>query len=218
MTSTPEKTTATPGEAGLLVVIAFGWFIAASLEAVAKGFPTSGSFSDSSLVSILVLEFTFGSIALVFLRIRGHSIQQLLPTPSWKGCLVGALLCGAGMLAWFLVAQAFPRSEQEAQPIAEIAANARPSPLVAIALSMFNGLYEETFLLGYLVRAFESSGASFALGLSLLVRVLYHLYQGPIGAVSVLVFGLVISYYYWRTKALWPSVFAHTLADAIALA
>lgn len=43
------------------------------------------------------------------------------------------------------------------------------------------------FWLGYLVRGFAAVGASFAIGLSLLVRVLYHLYQGPLGAVSVLV-------------------------------
>jgi membrane protease YdiL (CAAX protease family) len=208
---------ATLGEAALLIIIAFGWPIATSLWAVAEGFPTTGSFSDSSLKGILMHEFVFGALALLFLYFRGYSLPKLLPAPNGSGCLAGALLYGAFFLAWLLVAQAFTRSQHEAQPIVQIAANARPSLALAIMVSMFNGLYEETFLLGYLVRGFAAAGASFALGLSLLVRVLYHLYQGPVGAVSILVFGLIVGYYYWHTRTLWPAVFAHTLADAVAL-
>jgi uncharacterized protein len=127
------------------------------------------------------------------------------------------LLCAVALGAWALLAQLFSADELAAQPIAEIASHAHPSLVWVIALSMINGLYEETFLLGYLVRGFAAVGASFAIGLSLLVRVLYHLYQGPLGAVSVLVFGVVVGCYYWRTRSLWPAVFAHTLADVVAL-
>lgn len=218
MTTKSPETLTSRTEAAIVVAIAFGWFILASLQAVAQGFPGSGAFSDDSLLSLLMLEGVFGAIALAFLHRRGHALQELLPTPSVAGCLVGVALCGVATLAWYIVAQAFPASLHQAQPIAEILGHARPSLPLVIALSMFNGLYEETFLLGYLVRSLAAAGASLALGLSLLVRVLYHLYQGPLGAVSVLVFGLVLSAYYWRTRRLWPAVFAHTLADALALA
>ncbi|HLO94821.1 MAG TPA: CPBP family intramembrane glutamic endopeptidase, partial [Burkholderiaceae bacterium] len=214
----PPPPPSAPLEAVVVVAIAFGWFIMASLEAVAQGFPGTGSFSDEQLLNILLMELLFGGIALAFLRHRGHALQALLPTPTLTGCLVGAALCGASVLAWQVLAQAVPASQLQAQPIAEIARNARPSLAMAIALSVVNGLYEETFLLGYLVRSFASAGASLALGLSLLVRVLYHLYQGPLGAVSVLMFGLILSVYYWHSRRLWPAVFAHTLADALALA
>jgi membrane protease YdiL (CAAX protease family) len=72
-------------------------------------------------------------------------------------------------------------------------------------------------LLGYLMRGFAEAGASFALGLSVLVRLLYHLYQGPLGAVSVVVCGLVLGAAYWRTRRLWPVALAHALIDMIAL-
>jgi membrane protease YdiL (CAAX protease family) len=219
----PASPTTTAGEASLLVTLCFGWFIASSIAAMFQGFPTGdaasgGMFSDDHLWSLIVLELVLGSLALLFLRWRGHNLAELLPTPTALGCLHGVLLFVAATLAWLLVAQAFSSSEHQAQPIAEMAANSRPSLLVVIALSMVNGLYEETFLLGYLVRGFAGAGASLALGISLLVRVLYHLYQGPIGAVSVLVFGLVVSAAYWRTRQLWPVVFAHVLADAVAFA
>jgi membrane protease YdiL (CAAX protease family) len=94
-------------------------------------------------------------------------------------------------------------------------ATARPSLAVVLLLSVVNGLYEEVFLLGYLMKGFRHRGASFALGLSLLVRVLYHLYQGPHGALSIAVAGLVFGVFYLRTGWLWPVVFAHMLADTL---
>jgi membrane protease YdiL (CAAX protease family) len=42
---------------------------------------------------------------------------------------------------------------------------------------------------------------------------LYHIYQGPVGALSVLVFGLVLSLFYLRTGRLFPVVVAHVIAD-----
>jgi membrane protease YdiL (CAAX protease family) len=118
-----------------------------------------------------------------------------------------------------LVCCAFLHANQlDVQPITVIAAKAKPTLFFILAVSILNGLYEETFLLGYLVRGFSAAGASFAVGLSILVRLLYHLYQGPVGAVSVVVFGLIVSYYYWRTPVLWPAVLAHTIADVIGLA
>ncbi len=217
MTS-PLKATPSVSEASLLIAISFGWFIAVSIEAVMHGFPTSSSFSDTSLAALMFFECLFGALSLLFLQYCGYSIKNILPSPTWLGCVHGALLCVAAMLAWFLLAQVFPQSQHDAQPIAKILANANPSLAYTIAFSILNGLYEETFLLGYLVRGFAAVGASFAIGLSILVRVLCHLYQGPIGAVSILVFGLVLSGYYWRSRSLWPVVFAHILVDIVALA
>jgi membrane protease YdiL (CAAX protease family) len=92
-------------------------------------------------------------------------------------------------------------------------ANASVSFLPLVAMSLVNGVYEEVFLVGYLQRALESSGAAFSIGASLLVRLLYHLYQGPSGAASVLGFGLVLSVYFLWKRKLWPLVFAHMFAD-----
>ena len=52
-------------------------------------------------------------------------------------------------------------------------------------------------------------------GVSLLVRVLYHLYQGPLGALSILVFGIVITVYFVMSNKLWPPVVCHVVADVV---
>jgi uncharacterized protein len=209
--------TAPPLEAVTVVVVCFGWFILASLEAVAAGFPSSGAFSDASLIGLVALEALLGAVGLTFLRLRGYVLADLTPSPSWSGCLAGFALFAVATLASSVVTLGFSGGDAGAQPIAAMVSNAHVSLPVVIVMSMVNGLYEETFLVGYLVRGLRSHGLAIAVGVSLLVRILYHLYQGPLGAVSVLVFGLVISVFYWRTGRLWPVVFAHTLADALAL-
>lgn len=84
-----------------------------------------------------------------------------------------------------------------------------------VPLAIVNGAYEEVFLLGFLMRGLRRFGASNAIGVSLLVRLLHHMYQGPLGALSVLVFGGVLSIFYWRKGQLFPAVFAHVLAHIV---
>ena len=77
------------------------------------------------------------------------------------------------------------------------------------------GTFEEVFLLGVLVRGLRAYGVSIAIGFPLLIRLLYHLYQGPLGAVWVLAFGLTFTLFYVRIGRLWPAVFAHMLWDIV---
>ncbi len=208
-----------PFEAALIVAICFGWFIAISVEVVLAGFPkrAASPFTDASLILLIATELVLGSLALVVLRARRYAIAELLPTPTALGCAMGVGLYVVIELAWGAVSQLFSATDFARQPLTDMVAQRQVTMPVIIALSMVNGLYEETFLLGYLQRGFLAAGPSLAIGLSVLVRVLYHLYQGPLGALSVLVYGVIVSVFYWRTGRLWPAVFAHTLADALAL-
>ena len=50
-----------------------------------------------------------------------------------------------------------------------------------------------------------------AINVSVVVRLLYHLYQGPIGVLTIVPMGLLYGYLYSRTRQLWPLVVAHVL-------
>jgi len=206
-----------PLEAATVVVLCFGWFILISLSAVGADFPAGEGFSDANLAEMIVTELALGGLALAFLRFRGHSISELLPRPSWAGGIAGVMLFVVTLFAWWFVAGFFDTKSFHSQPIEEMMSKSHVSIGMAVALSMMNGLYEETFLTGYLLEAFRSYGASVAIGLSTLVRLLYHLYQGPIGAASIVVYAVIVSLFYWRTKWLWPVVFCHVLTDLVAL-
>lgn len=160
------------------------------------------------------MESVFGAIALLVLYMRGYDLSTLYPNPSLAGFGFGIGLYIAGLIASWIAIAPFLAS-QPSQPIDALVSSATVSLPSVIAVALVNGAYEEIFLLGFLLKGLRGYGLSLALGLSLLVRVLYHLYQGPLGAVSVLAFGLVLSLYYVKTNDLFPVVFAHVLADII---
>ncbi len=204
---------ATPAEALSIITICFGWFIYSALQST-SGPGQNAAFNDGALLYIVSLELVFGSLALLVLRWRKWSIFDLFPHPTALGCGIGVLLYIAAIPAsWIAMAPFY--EPHLLQPLRDLVPQQRPSLAIVIGLAMVNGLYEEVFLLGYLLRGLRNRGLVFALGASLLVRILYHVYQGPLGAASVLAFGLVVSLYYIRSQSLWPAVFAHTLADIL---
>jgi uncharacterized protein len=207
------RTTTSPGEALAISAICFGWAILASTQAVAAGFQ-SEQFSDSGFVGLMMTELLFGMAAVLTLAVRGYAVRSLYPAPSMKDSGIAVILyLAAGLAAWVVVAPF--AAGQGAQPIEGMVENASISLPVLVALGLVNGTYEEIFLLGFLLRGLRGYGLSVAIGVSLLVRVLYHLYQGPLGAVSVLAFGAVLSVYYVHSGRLFPAVLAHALADIV---
>jgi uncharacterized protein len=207
-----ERTTTTPGEAAAIAGICFGYAIVISLYAVASGFPDRG-FSDSGLEWVIGWELLLAGTALGVLYLRGYAIAALLPTPTLKGCIWGVGLFFAAWLAGLILTLPFAGLPE--QPIDRMMEDSQVTVPTVVVLAMVNGPYEEVFLLGFLQRGLRHFGLSIALGVVLLVRVLYHLYQGPAGAVWVLGVGLVFGLYFARTERLWPPVFAHILWDIV---
>jgi membrane protease YdiL (CAAX protease family) len=208
---------ATPLEALGMVLLCFGWFIVASLQSVAAWKPGASAqgFSDNMLAGVLGTELVFGAVAVAVLQARRYPLRTLYPQPSWSGALAGAALY---LVATTLATLAMKLAPQPAgMPITEMAAQAHVTLPMVTLLSIVNGAYEEVFLLGYLMRGLRRYGASTALGITLLVRLLYHMYQGPVGALGVLLFGAVIGVYYLRTGRLFPVVASHVIADLVGL-
>lgn len=210
---TRTRTTTTPGEAVGVSAICFGWAIMVSSQSVAAGFQ-SAAFTDANMLGLIWMEVVLGSVALLTLHVRGFAIPSLYPHPTLVGVGHGMGLYVVSLIASWVAVAPFAMG-QPTQPIETMVSSASVSLSSVVSAALVNGAYEEVFLLGFLMRGLRGYGLSIAVGVSLLVRVLYHLYQGPLGAVSVLAFGLVLSLYYLRTRALFPVVFAHVLADII---
>ncbi len=211
MPSLAARTTTTVFEALAVTGICFGLMIWQSIAAVFAGFPSS-AFTDEGTLWLVFLELTFSAVALVFLRARGFAIATLYPSPTGWGILHGI---GLYIAAWLLVLLVVAPFNHTSQPIDEMVSGASLSLSFVVALAVVNATFEEVFLLGFLVRGLRGFGLSVAIGASLLVRVLYHLYQGPLGALSVVAFGLALTLYFVASDRLWPPVFCHMLADII---
>jgi membrane protease YdiL (CAAX protease family) len=201
-------------DAVVVVLICFGWPMWGSVAAVVRGFPPS-PFDDATLISLIVFELVLAGAALGYLRLRGHELSPLVPKPTGVGSLVGFALYAVASLGIWPLYWVVEKADLAAQPIEQMIAGASISLPWLLGLSIVNGLFEEVFLIGYLLRELERFGVSLAIGSTILIRALCHVYQGPMGTVSAMGFGLVFALYYWRKKLLWPVVFGHILADVV---
>jgi membrane protease YdiL (CAAX protease family) len=199
-------------EAAVVSAICFGLFIVWSTQAVLSGFPEA-RFSDSGDAWMALVEAVLAASALLYLRARNFDVWSLYPQPDVRGTLFGLGLFVAAWLAGVIATAPFMSPGGPSQ-VTEFSFSG-VSIASTVLFAMANGAFEEVFLLGVLVRGLRAYGLSIAIGFPLLVRLLYHLYQGPLGAVWVLAFGLTFTLFYIRSSRLWPAVFAHTLWDIV---
>ncbi len=208
-----RKSTLSHAEAGTVILICFGLFMLFSFEAVAADFPEV-RFSDASNAGLVGLELVLGACALIYLQLRGFDIRSLYPVPTLKDSLTGFAFF---VLSWLVAVVAMLLFHTPGRTEAMEVSSQGLFALSTVVLALVNGTYEEVFLLGVLVRGLRGFGLSLAIGLPLLVRMLYHSYQSPLGMVAVGAVGLVLSLAYVATGRLWPPVLAHILLDLAAM-
>jgi len=197
-----------------IVFVCFGFFIANSCFAMAGWRPgTASGWSDNGFTEGLALELILGATALLLLWGRTYPLRTLVPRPTWRGVFEGGLVAVCALLASSLVK--YPLPHYATTPVAEMLAATHVSWSSTVPAMVVNGLFEEVFLLGYLMRGLRRLGASTALGIALLVRLLYHTYQGPVGVAAVMAIGLVFGAYFLRRGGLFPVVLAHVVIDLI---
>jgi len=214
-----------PGAEFLVVVsFAFGLPIFSSIVSLGTGGGTASGalvYTDAALLDILVFELLQSAFLIWFLRIRGWTLQKFGLSISWRGAGIGWLL----LVGTYLLAMGTQYLAQLALPATMHAAVQRypvPGPNLSMQLvflvSTVNGFFEELFVAGYIITALRRTrGLWTAINVSTVVRVLYHLYQGPMGLLIIVPMGLLYGYVYERTRQLWPLMFAHVLIDLIGL-
>lgn len=212
-----------PGVEFLVVVTwAFGLPIFASIMSL--GTPGSSAtpvFTNAELLATIIFEVVQLGFLGWFLRIRGWTLERFGLGFSWSGTLVGLLLLVAtyGLVAGVqqLAQGVFNYDLQNAIENVPKADKDLSVQLVFL-VSVVNGIFEELFVAGYIITAITPRrGMWTAINVSVVVRLLYHLYQGPIGVLTIVPMGLLYGYLYSRTRQLWPLVVAHVLLDIVAL-
>lgn len=210
-----KRVATTPGEALAIVALCFGWPILLSIQVVLAGFqlPQRG-FDDIGALHLVIYEVAFSLLAVTLLRSRGYDVESLRPRPTWIDTGLG-LVCATAAAVGGLLAMSAVSAGQPEQPIAQIMRHSTIGAPMVLVLAIVNGTFEEVFLLGFLMRGLRDRGLSISLGVMMLVRVSYHLYQGPLGAVHVFGFGLVLGLFHARIQRLWPAVLAHMIWDVV---
>ena len=204
-------------EVVLITAIFAGWSMFASVRAVFAGFPPP-RLTDNQALGIVLFEIIAFAVATAVLWARGWRLKDFTCRVSWWRTFIGVLLFGATFLVHIAVWELVGARTGASDFLLEFARATTLTLPVAFLVSVVNGAFEEFFLTRYLLDTLARLGAAVALGASALIRVMCHLYQGPLGVLSILGFGLVLTAFYWRYKELWPVMFAHMVADFVALA
>jgi uncharacterized protein len=213
-----------PGVEFLVVLTwAFGLPIFSSIMSL--GAPSGSAapvFDDAQLLGIIIFEVIQLGFLGWFLRIRGWTLEKFGLSFSWQGTVAGfALLVFTYALALGAqyIAQVIFNYDIESAAARAPKVDAGLSMQLVFLVSVVNGIFEELFVAGYIITTMTARrGMWAAINTSVVVRLLYHLYQGPIGIMTIVPMGLLYGYVYSRTRQLWPLIVAHVLVDIIGLA
>ncbi len=224
-----ERIRRLPAGVEFLVVVswAFGLPVFSSIMSLGTGGESGGAtggalvFNNAALVNILVFELVQSVFLVWFLHVRGWTLEKVGLSISWRGTGMGwLLLVGTYVLAMGAQALAHQLMPAEMQAAGRMYPTADPkvSMELVFIVSTVNGIFEELFVAGYVITALrEVRGVWTAINVSTVLRLLYHLYQGPIGVITISPMGLLYGWVYARTRLLWPLIFAHVLIDIIGL-
>ena len=213
-----------PGVEFLVVVTwAFGLPIFASIMSLAA--PNEGRspvFTNIELFAAIIFEVIQLGFLAWFLRIRGWTLERFGLAFSWSSTAIGLALL-AVTYALVVGVQYFAQVVFNYDTQGAIARapkfDADLSMQLLFMISVVNAIAEELFVTGYVITALQPRrGLWAAINVSVVLRLLYHLYQGPIGVLTSVPMGLLYGYLYSRTRQLWPLIVAHVALVIIALA
>ena len=184
--------------------------------------PAEMAFTNEHLAGLLVWELLVAACLVPWLHSRGWTPSDVAGAPApadiGHGLGVGLLAFGCYWSLWMLFSVLRP--DAAAALSGETPFTGDPAgPLAIVLVSVVNPVFEEFLWLGYGIgRLADRLGLRKAAVLSLVLRLAVHLYQGPWAVLGVLPLGVAFTWYYGRTRRLWPVVVAHVVVDALGLA
>jgi membrane protease YdiL (CAAX protease family) len=204
-------------EMAIVLAAAFGLFILSSIEwAMAPPQPILTTAGD--LRYLMLTEISIGVPLALFLWVRGWRPTQLgFAQPNGRDLWHPIVLLAAVFLgSWFAYAAAIAiRPELETSPL-QLDETGVPL-FLNVSFSLLNAFYEELFVCAYVIAAWRGSDIWTAIGISSIVRLSYHLYQGPLAIAMIFPFGVLFAWYFAHQRRLAPIIIAHAVLDVIAL-
>lgn len=209
-------------EFAIIISLCFGYPIICSLLSFISSVfyvPIGGSFTNEVLVSVLIYEAMTLMTAYAFLKIRENPIDYKNGTSLFNVIWTSVLLAVFYYLTYLLIVSlAYKYLASVNSEVPYMKNSIKLNPFLILGISIVNPVFEELIVVGYVIPALSrQKGLMFAINVSVLIRFLYHLYQGPAAALSVIPMGLIFAFVYTRWKNIWPLIIAHAIMDFIGL-
>ena len=198
--------------------ISFGYFILGSV--IYFFAPYQAKVTGNHLWFLVFYEPIILCIVYWFLKQREWSFDKLNINPSLKSTVYGFLLAVISYIAYYLVYVIayiiFPNTVTSMnQPLVD---GSQINLLNILAVTIINPFFEELLVVGYVITTLKSvKSESFAINISVAIRLAYHLYQGPLAAFSIIPMGLIFGYWYVKKENLWSLIVAHAAMDFVGL-
>ena len=203
----------------VVIFICFGGFIVSSIWwYVAFGQAANHSLFDTVGNITLIIHEMIALFAVgVFLSVRGWPLETLKFDVSWANSFRGVGLVLLYYVLYYAAYKIFPINDGYSSQSTSLHTVTLGLVLSGILVSIINPIFEEIIVVGYVMTVVGARyGAVAAIGVSTLIRVLYHLYQGDAAFISILPLGILFGLAYWQRRSLWPLILAHGLLDLAA--
>lgn len=206
----------------LEAAVVFGLCLGPSFVSQFTGDVEATAFTDAHLYTLVAFQVAVALVLVPWLWRRGWTPRAVAGSPEPLHVLAGiwltGLTVGVTWIAWGTFSILQPALAEGMLAGARGTAPAAGT-LAVVAVSVVNPIFEEFLWLGYGIHRLEPRlGQRGAIALSVLLRTAVHLYQGPWALLGILPLGLAFTWYYVRTRRLWPVVVAHLIFDAMGLA
>lgn len=200
----------------LINLICFGPFAAMSIASLMRR-ETLLVYDDRKVYTIIAIELVAGTLATLILRTRGWKLADLGLRISMPLTIGGMLLFIGANITIAGLYEAF-RAISGTDPGAATTLVAKASWPAVILFLLIDPIYEETFEVAYNLRATSNDGAAFGISLSATIRLICHVYQGPIAPLTILPLGIIFAVVYWKWRRVWPLAVAHGVMGYFAFA
>jgi membrane protease YdiL (CAAX protease family) len=169
-------------------------------------------FNNEILISNLVYELFVLLWLSAFLKVRGWTFERLGFSMSLRDTAIGLLLAIIVYCAIWAIEQALgsaaPAMLESARRFDKVSGDL--DLWAMIMASVVDAVFEELFVCAYVISALkEKKRASFALNISIALRVGCHIYQGVYGVLIGGAWGLVFGFWYLKSGRIWPLLVAH---------
>jgi len=208
----------------LILSVSLGYFIVSSYHwATSENSGTTViSYGNYEVLRIVAYETVVLIFVLLILKWQKWSLKDFGLSFSIDKITNGLFLFVLNYILYLLLFRAFGSlllngaSDSGSGPPVAFVVKIDLVPL--ILFSVFNPLFEEFILVGYVVSAIRNKfGLTTCIILSVGFRLSFHLYQGPVILLSILPMGVIFTVYFWHKRSIIPLVIGHSLMDFLSL-
>jgi len=207
-------------EFAFVILVGFGYFIMHSISWVVDKLQNdiTVNFSNIDLISLIIIEIFVLLVIGMFLYLRNWRLSDFEFKISLNNSTFGLILFSVNYLIYYFlymtVSTVFSDFMHNANTISASPVTTTASLPAILAVSVINPLFEETLVVGYVVKALNKKIVPWmVIGVSVFIRLSYHMYQGPIILFSILPMAIIFAFIYWKWRRLWPLIVAHAVLD-----